>query len=194
MSRSYDLDVDLSSVVLGTMRSPGVVTLRGHNREKTWDVKTAKGQVGASSSKQGDPIGEFTATFQLADDGDNGDGPGDFDVWEDFQRLLESIVDGPTPKALPIYHPDLARQHYTEVSVRSIGGMIHDSMGGATVEVKFIEYKPPKPKPAAKAQPKPYAQGNEGDIGTGRRVSEREDPNAAAKRELAGLLDEARQP
>lgn len=193
MSRPHDIDEDLSAIILGTARSPGVVQLRGHNREKSWDVKPAKGQTGASSAKQGDPIGEFTALFTLADDGDNGDGPGDFDKWEDFQRLLESIVDGPKPKALPIYHPDLARQHYTEVCVKSIGGMIHDGMGGATVEVKFIEYKPPKPKPATKAQPKPYAQDNEGDIGTGRRATS-DDPNAAAKRELAGLLTEAKQP
>lgn len=191
--RPHDLDYDLSGYVLGTVRSPGVVTFSGHNRDKTWDVKTAKGQTGASSAKQGDPIGEFEASHYLADDGGNGTGPTDFDLWEDFQRLLESIVDGPQPKALPIYHPDLARQHYTEVSVKSIGGMIHDGMGGATVKVKFIEYKPPKPKPAAKAQPKPYAQGNEGDIGTGRRVSA-DDPNAAAKRELAGLVEEAKRP
>jgi len=156
-------------------------------------VKAAKGQTGASSSKQGDPIGKFSILFELADDGDNGDAPGDFDVWDEFQRLLESIVDGPTPKALPIYHPDLALNHYTEVSVESIGGRIHDRLGGASHTVKFIEYKPPKPKPAAKAQPKPYAA-TEGDIGTGRRVSEREDPNAAAKREVAGLLTEAKRP
>lgn len=191
--RPHDIDADLTTIVLGTMRSPGKATVSGHNRDKSWDVKAAKGQVGASSTKQGDPIGEFQVLFELADDGGNGDGPTDFDVWEDFQRLLESIIDGPTPKALPIYHPDLARQHYTEVSVKSIGGMIHDGLGGATVVVKFIEYKPPKPKPAAKAQPKRYAE-TEGDIGTGRREAAPEDPNGAAKRELAGLLDEAKKP
>lgn len=190
--RPHDIDADLSCIVLGTTRSPGVVKLSGHNREKTWDIKPAAGQTGASSSKKGDPIGQFDALFTLADDGDNPEGPGDFDRWNEFQRLLESIVDGPVPRALPIYHPDLARNKFTEVSVKMIGGMDHDGKGGATVKVTFLEYKPPKPKPAAKAQPKPYAQ-TEGDIGTGRRVTA-EDPNAAAKRELAGLLDEARKP
>ncbi len=186
MTTPREISDDLTCVILGTMRSPGKATVSGHDRDKAWDVKGAKGQVGASSSKQGDPIGTFSVLFELAEDDD-------FIVWEDFQRLLESIVDGATPKALPIYHPALARQKFTEVSVKTIGGMIYDDMGGASVTVKFIEYKPPKPKPAAKAQPKRYAE-TEGDIGTGRRVAAPEDPNAAAKRELAGLLTEAKKP
>jgi len=191
VTRPYDNDVELSCIILGTTRSPGVVTLSGHDRAKAWEIKAAKGQTGASTSLNGDPVGEFDASFFLADDGDNGDGPGDFDRWEEFQRLLESCVNGPKPTALPIYHPDLSRNHFTEVTVGKIGGMVHDGKGGATVKVHFLEYRPPKPKPAAKAQSKPYGQ-TEGDIGTGRRVSE--DPNAAAKRELAGLVEEAKKP
>jgi hypothetical protein len=184
VSRPHDIDADLSCIVLGTVRSPGVVKLSGHDREKQWDIKAAKGQTGASSTLGGDPIGSFEAEFFLADDGDNGDGPGDFDKWEEFQRLIESTVSGPKPVALPIYHPDLSRNKFTEVVCGKIGGMVHDGRGGATVKVKFIEYKPPKPKPAAKAAPKPGAPGS----------TTRPDPNAAAKRELAGLLEEARRP
>lgn len=188
MATPYDLDEDLSSIVLGTVRSPGKVTLSGHDRDKAWDIKGAKGQVGASSSLNGDPVGQFVATFQLADD--NIDGLTDFDLWEDFQRLIESTTNGPTPVALPIYHPDLARNRFTEVTNGGIGGMIHDGKGGATVKVKFLEYRPPKPKKPAAAKAKPYGE-TEGDIGTGRRV---EDPNAAAKRELARLTEEANKP
>jgi len=50
--------------------------------------------------------------------------------------------------------------------------------------VKYGEHRPPKPKTAAKAKAKADC--------TGTRV--REDPNEAAKRELAGLLDEAKKP
>ncbi len=189
MTLPYDLDLELSTIVLGTTRSPGVVKLSGHDRNKEWDIKNAKGTTGASSSLQGDPVGKFEAEFTLtSDDVDSLAGVNDFEAWEDFQRLIESTTNGPTPIALPIYHPDLARNKFTEVVNGGVGGMVHDGMGGARVKVKFIEYRPAKPKPAAKPKPKPYAQDNEGDIGTGRREA---DPNAAAKAELARLQQKA---
>lgn len=188
--RPYWFDEEYSAILLGSppMRSPGVVRLEGHDRKKDWDVKQAKGQTGASSAKNGDPIGQFKATFMLAADSVGDDGRDDFDRWEDFQRLLESIVDGPRAQALPIYHPDLARNHFTEVSVASIGGMIHDGVGGAIVIVDFIEYKPPKPKPVVKAAAKPGASS------AVPFAPPKPDPNAAAKAELAALLEEARRP
>jgi hypothetical protein len=102
-------------------------------------------------------------------------------------------TNGPTPIALPIYHPDLARNKFTEVVNGGVGGMRHDGKGGRLVQVTFQEHKPPKPKPSAKAKAKPaqtYANTNEG----GRSPPAPEDPNAAAKRELSGLVDEARKP
>ena len=70
-----------------------------------------------------------------------------------------------------------------------MGGLVHDGNGGATVTVKFIEYKPPKPKPAAVAKAKP---------GGGKAAAPgkpaKPDPNAAAKAELAQLTALARQP
>jgi hypothetical protein len=70
--------------------------------------------------------------------------------------------------------------------------MLHDGRGGATVLVKFIEYRPPKPKPTAKAQPKPG--GTSAGARTGVTTVERPDPNAAAKARLNELLAEARKP
>jgi hypothetical protein len=178
----------LDYIVLGTKASPGTVKLSRHDRTKAWDVKAAKGQTGASSSLNGDPVGDFDAEFYLADDED-------FAQWEDFQRLVESTTNGPKPIALPIYHPDLARNHFTEVSNGGVGGVIHDGKGGRTVKVKFQEYKPPKPKPAAKAKAKPssrVAAGGGGEFGPP--PPPKPDPNADAKRELAALLEEARKP
>jgi hypothetical protein len=192
MSRPSDNEDLYSSIVLGTARSPGTVTLTGHWRNKSWDVKEAKGQTGASSALNGDPIGSFEATFHLVDDGAV-DGPTDFDRWEDFQRLIESTTNGPVPVALPIYHPDLARQRYTEVVSGGVGPMLHDGRGGATVTVKFLEYRPPKPKPPAKAKPKPGASTSD-ENGTGTRIPEKPDPNAESKRRLAALLEKAREP
>lgn len=195
MPRPSDIDFDLSTIVLGTTRSPGTCKLSGHDRKEKWDIKDAKGQDGASTSLQGKPIGQFTATFYLVDDAAPG-AVNQFDAWDQFQKLIESTTNGPKPVALPIYHPDLARNGYTSVVKGSISGLMHDGRGGATVVVEFLEYKPPKPKPAAKAQPKPsssYAANPANDVqGTGTRAPA--DPNEDAKKELAGLVDQASAP
>jgi len=182
----YEFPELFDRILLGTVWSPGVVRLSGHDRDKSWDNKQAKGQSGATTTLNGDPIGEFQATFELVDDYETG--IDEIAEWEEFQRLIESTTNGPAPVALPIYHPDLARNRYTEVTNASVGGMIHTSQGKAIVTVKFQEYRPPKPKPPAKPQAKP------GGGGTVPGKPARPDPNAAAKAELAGLLEEAKKP
>jgi hypothetical protein len=189
MTTPFEQADDLDFLVLGYDPSPGLLTLSGHDRVKNWDIQSAKGTTGASTKLNGDPIGRFKARFYLAHDNFNSTGINDFELWEDFQRKLEGLVNGPTPSAVPVYHPDLARNKFTEVTVASIGGMLHDGKGGATVEVEFIEYKPPKPKPAAGAKAKPGASGGGG---TGKPA--KPDPNAAAKAELAALVAEAKKP
>lgn len=194
-TRPYDLDEDYSHIILGTVMSPGIVTLSGHDRTKAWDIQPAKGTTGASSLLNGDPVGQFTASFQLSDDSPDPDSEeflNDFERWERFQLMLEAMLAGPTPVALPIYHPDLVRNHFTEVTVAAIGGMRHDGRGGATVEVKFIEYKPPKPKRAAKAAAKPATQGPSYGEQFGPPPPPKPDPNAEAKAELAALLAQAK--
>lgn len=191
MPRPHQIEFELSKFVLGNRLSPGVVKFTGHDRKEKWDIKDAKGQDGASTSLQGKPIGQFTATIYLVDDG--ADGTNDFEDWDSFQRLIESTTNGPKPQSLSIYHPDLARNGFTSVVMSSISGMQYDGRGGATVVVEFIEYRPPKPKPAAKAQP-----GSGGNttptITNGYRAQPPPDPNAAAKRELDSLVDEASRP
>lgn len=189
MTLPYVLDDLLSVIVLGTLSSPGTVKITGHDRNKDWDIQAAKGSAGSSDKLNGDPIGQFTCTFTLG--GDDLDDPNDdFVQWEVFQKLVESLTNGPAPIALPIYHPDLARQKITEVSGAGVGGMNHDGLGGATIVIKFIEYKPLKPKPVAKAQAKPARGGSRG----GSSAILANDPNAAAKAELAGLVAQAKQP
>ncbi len=184
----YEHDDDYSVVVLGTMTSPGKVTFPDLARIPEWDDQKAKGKTGASTTlNDPKPPGKFQAVFRLA--GTPGDGmPSDFDRWEDFQRLVQSMVDGPKPFALPIYHPDLARLRYTEVTNGGISGPVHDGQGGQTYTVTFKEYRPPKPKPAAKPTAKPGGQT------AGSNANSKPDPNAKAKAELAQLVAEARQP
>ncbi len=188
MTTPYELGDELDFIVLGDVPSPGIVTLSGHDRVQNWDVQAAKGQTGASSQLNGAPVGKFKATFFLAHDRLDQPDIDDFALWDNFQRLIESMTAGPTPVALPVYHPDLARNHFTEVSNASIGGMVHDGRGGATVTVEFIEYKPPKPKPAAGAKAKP------GGTATAPGKQPKPDPNAAAKAELTALVALAKAP
>lgn len=195
MPDPYDLGEDLDFLVLGTMPSPGMLKLSGHDRFKNWDIQAAKGSTGASSNLNGDPIGQFTATFYLATYAELGQATGDFENWENFRRLIESTTDGPTPIALPIYHPRLAEQKFTEVSSGGISGAVEDGLGGVAYTVKFLEYSPPKAKPSGKAKAKPagaLAAANGGQFGPP--PPPPIDPNAQAKAELLALTTAARVP
>jgi hypothetical protein len=163
------------SIILGGQASPGVVTLSNCDRKHDWDVQKPKGQTGAVTVNRGPANGGFTAVFYLADDTDVAG-------WDTFSALIASTVDGPKPKALSVYHPDLARNKITDVVCESLGVLNHDGKGGAHATVKFLEFRPPKPKPAAKAAAGVPAK------------AKRPDPNAAAKAELAALLEQAKAP
>lgn len=174
-----------SRINLGGQWSPGVVTLTGHDRDQDWDVQKAKGSEGASSKYTGAPVGQFQASFYLAD-------ADDLDAWPTFQALIESTTRGPEPVALPIFHPDLNANGYTEVVNGGVGGLLWDGRNGATVIVKFLEYRPPKPKPAASAT---GGSGGSSDGSSGDSATEdRYDPNREARSELSGLYDEVSSP
>lgn len=183
--RPYDFPEAYSRIILGTTPSPGTVTLTAVGRPKNWNIQRAKGSTGASTSLEGDDPGEFTADFYLADDSDGSQ----FNDWEVFQRLLESTVNGPTPKALPVYHPDLARAGYSEVTLKGISGPVHDGRGGATYTVQFLEFLPPKPKPPRKPKAAPPSDGSGEEFGP-----PLPDPNREAKERLAALVDQASEP
>jgi hypothetical protein len=160
-------DEDLySSLTLGGARSPGQVTLTGHDRKYAWDVKAGAGLSGASTTLKNVPPVEITATFYLADDED-------FANWPPYREVVNSTVSGKTPKALDAYHPDLAANGINSLVLASMGGVVHDKKGGRTIVVKFQEYKAPKPKGGSPNGSKTKPKEN--------------DPNAAAKAELAAL-------
>jgi len=163
------------SIKLGNSPSPGRVTLSGHDRKQKWEIQNPKGTTGFNEINHGQEPMTFTATFYLVD-------LDDVQAWEDFLRVLRSAIPiaGGKPKALPIYHPDLARQQISDVVCETIGGLTHDDKGGATVSVTFLEYRPHKPRPATK----PAARQGVTTL----------DPNAAAKRELSQLLEQAKGP
>lgn len=185
-----------ASITINGMRSPGVVTLSGHDRDWSWDVKEAKGQDGASTSRNGEKVAQFTATFSLSDD------PladvDDFTTWEMFQGMLQAAMKAKTPVALPIYHPDLTAQGITSVVVAGIGGMQHDGKGGATVAVKLLEYRPAKKKPvstpSAKSANPAAAVGAAANQQLLNALKLAESPNAKAWAALDDLIDQAGKP
>lgn len=155
--------------------SPGFVTLSGHNRTHKYDVKESDGKSGATNEYKGEKGGAgFTATFRLVKDDTLA--LDEFAEWDEFQPMLEDSLASKPPAALAIYHPDLMRNGFAAVTIEEIGGMLHDGQGGATVAVKFIEHRPPKPKGGS---PKPKGK---------------VDPNADVKAELDALVEEAKKP
>lgn len=166
-------DDDLyNAITLGGVRSPGKVTITGHDRKVNWDVKAGAGQSGATTTLKDIPPAEVTLTFYLVRD--DATGVDDFSLWPDFDKLIRSTISGAKPKALDAYHPDLATNDIKSLVMSSIGGAVHDGKGGQTIVVKMLEYKPPKPKtgsPNGSSSKKPAAP----------------DPNAAANAQIAAL-------
>jgi hypothetical protein len=171
--------------------SPGVMRLSGNPAKLGWDIQNAKGKTGSSTVLNGAPVGQISVTFELAGDEDDGSGQTEFDRWDRFARLLETSVNGPKPVALRVFNPDLAAAKMTEICLGPNGIALptYDGKGGRSYAVDFIQFKPPKPKPAAKpkAGVVTYANTDEG-----KRTPP--DPNAAAKQELSRLTQIAKQP
>ncbi|MCC6902813.1 MAG: hypothetical protein IT377_27825 [Polyangiaceae bacterium] len=191
-----------ASISLNGMRSPGTVTLSGHDRDWSWDIKEAKGQDGASTSRNGEKVAQFTATFSLSDDPLSD--VDDFTGWEVFSAMLGAAMKAKAPVAMSVYHPDLARNGITSVVVAGIGGMQHDGKGGATVAVKLLEYRPPKKKPVSGPSGKSSKTSKPGDpVGAVAGALDQHmlnllksagSPNEQAKAELHALEAEASKP
>lgn len=148
-----------NSIILGGKKSPGKVTLSGHDRKVNWDVKKGPGITGATVTIKEIPPIEFTATFYLVRD--DSQGIDQIAQWHDFVKIINSTVSGSKPKAIDIYHPDLAAQDppISSVVKSSVGGAVDDGKGGRTYTIKFQEYRPPKKKggtpTGSKAKPNP---------------------------------------
>ena len=137
-----------NKIIMAGVPSPGVVKITGATRVIGWDVKAAKGQTGASSARKGEPLGKFTASHYLVDDPEFGN---DFDEWDAYEALAYSSVRGEDPIALEVIHPDLQRLGWTAAVLGSMGEMMLDGKGGATVKIQWQEHRPPAPKKSSTA-------------------------------------------
>lgn len=178
-------DVDAYTViVLAGAQSPGHCVIDGAALTNRWEEKEGDGQDGDSTTLKGRKNAHFTCTFELWDE--PGLGVDHFVAWDIFAELLKNSAKTTPLSALDIYHPDLARLGISAVQVEEIGQLKHDGTGGATVAVKFLEYRAPKPKSGT---PGGSASGPDGS-----KPGEEPDPNADAKRAIEEELAEARKP
>lgn len=158
-----------NSLTIGGVRSPGLLTLKGHDRKIGWDEKAGNGQQGASLTLKNIPLTEFDATFFLSE-------RSEFDEWGRFQAVLESTYK-PTVKALAVVHPELQRLGITAVVASVIPAPVRDGKGGESYTVKLKEYKPPAKKGGTAS-------------GSSAKAATKNDPNAAAKAELKKVQDQ----
>lgn len=153
----FDALESVDFVYLNAIKSPGVVTVKGHDRTFKWDVKSAPYQIGATTHYRGQDPASLTLTFYLVRDDSLGiDQISDWDT--NFEPVLWKSVQGKTPKAMILYHPDIASRAIGSVVVAKIGGKEWDGKGGCKIELGLLEYKPPRkaggtPKGATKKDP-----------------------------------------
>lgn len=132
-------------VTLAGKRSPGIAKCTGFARGQKWDIKDGDGQDGATTTLKGTKIAQGTITLFLWKDQENDvDHFADYDVWRDV--FAGSV--GNKSRGLDLYYPDTARLKIKSISIEEEGILKHDGKGGATVDIKVLEFKPPKPKPA----------------------------------------------
>lgn len=185
----YDHPEHFDSLVVKGLRSPGQLTLSGHDRSYGWDVKQADGKSGASTTGKGEELTEFTASFYLVRD--DSSGVDELAEWRAFARFLLGTLKTKPPEALDIYQADLATNEISSVTVKKVGGLVHDGKGGATTSVTFLEYRPPKaaggsPKGSKKGPPKATI----GTVDPNSPVEEPPDPNKDVKDEIDAALAE----
>jgi hypothetical protein len=179
-----DVEVYMT-VVLAGIESPGHCTIDGAALTNRWEEKEGDGQDGDSTTLKGRKNAHFTVTFELWDEPTKG--VDHFATWDSiFLPLLKNSTSTTPLSALDIYHPDLARLGISAVQVEEIGQLKHDGQGGATCSVKFLEFRPPKPKSGTPGGSKAG--------GGGTAPGEPPDPNADAQAELDAELAEAKKP
>lgn len=179
-------------IVISGLPSPGTCTLTGWKRSVDWDVKQGGGIDGASTTRKGKAPASGTVSLYLVDFPGL---PSQLEQWRRFSALLQEAQD--KGKALDVYHPDLADLKVTDVVVTEIGQLEHDGKGGQHVSFGLMEYRPPKPKPAAK--PKAGSPVHNWVAGQANNANElllqalktAPSPNAAAEAELAELKKQA---
>jgi hypothetical protein len=163
-----------NKIVLAGKESPGRARLNFPMREEGWDKQEPKGDDGGETVHNGRKIAEFDCELYLWKE--KARGIDHFARWDEWKSILLAPVQKNAQKALDIYHPQLDGLNISSVVVNSWCEPQPDGKGGATVKIKFTEYRPHKPAAAKKPS------------GSTSSDPKREpDPNQDKKDELAAL-------
>lgn len=172
--------------LLGGQISPGVCTFNFPTRLEGWDVQVPKGSSGGNTVRKDQPPVEFEVTLLLWRD----EFVDHFAAWDAWKAILTKPIAKNAPKALDIYHPQLA-----DLQIRSVVVKPHTEpqplsgkmTGAATVKIGFLEYKPIKT--AATVAPNGSTTGV-ALAGEGAKP----DPNADLKAQIANLTAQLQKP
>jgi len=126
--------------------APGIAKIADAVRENNWDVKVGPGASGATTTFRGLKIVHFTLQLTLI-------GAGALDALPSFLDALRFDPSRPGNNALEVYHEALNALDppIKAAAVESLGVPKQSGPGGYwTMEIKFIEYRPPPPKNVTK--------------------------------------------
>lgn len=142
---------------------PGLTTISDNPRVINYDDKEAKGQNGATTTRQGEKLKTFTSTHFLVDTPwppgaavvqEGRTYENDFSQWEGAELLLRQSYAGEKPLALTVYHPDCERQGIDAATVREIGGLTDNKNGSGVIVVKWKQHREKQPTAGSGGGPK----------------------------------------
>jgi hypothetical protein len=135
-------------IILAGKESPGRAKLNFPTRDEGWEKQESKGEEGGETVPNGPKLIDFEVELYLWKERMRG--IDHFARWEAWKPLLLKPVAKGARRALDIYHPQLDGLGITSVVVGTWTEPQPDGKGGGTVKLKFIQYKPSKPKSTKK--------------------------------------------
>lgn len=144
-----DNAAEFACLQIGDQISPGVMKIVGLSRKLVVDIVEAKGQNGASTTRQGKKVCVFKCEFHLIvgtkiyDDGVELD-VDEFELFEEFMPILRATQE-PDALAVSVYHPEFLRLGVRNVMLTDEGAFEPDEKGGGKVFIELTEYYKKKP-------------------------------------------------
>lgn len=133
----YDLMSDHFSV--NNEQCPGKCVIHGAGTPREWDIRKGYGLSGATVVFMGNTVSRFDIDVTIFTQQD-------FDAWSAFYgKYLQKPDQGKYPRAVGIYHPQLAVLGIGSMVVEDVTQFEQDDTGGWTCTIKCIEFKKPKP-------------------------------------------------
>lgn len=132
------LDEPADKIWLQQHWSPGLCEISGANSPRKWDEIESHGHSGATLKFNGVGLAHFSVKISLYTSQDWID-------WSEFKPLVDKPPLGNEPKAQDIWHPLLVDQGIYAVGVEDVGQPEQNEDGVWTIEIKFVEHRPPKP-------------------------------------------------